>query len=244
MSGSASLILAYHSVDTSGSVISTSPQTFREQMKFLAGSGLRVAPLAEVQQTPGAVALTFDDGFLNFFEHAFPALQEHDFPATVFVVAGYCGGRNDWPSQWPGIPKLELMTWGQLQEIARHGVALGGHTVNHPPLTSLPMEQIETELRECRAVIEDRTGHAAEAFAYPYGDSNENVRACTARHFSLACGTSLAYLSPQSSRFDLPRLDAFYLQKRCWFERLATPAGRAYIALRRRLREWRQLVTR
>ena len=45
------------------------------------------------------LALTFDDGFANFAEHAVPVLQRLSFPATVFVVSGHCGRLNDWPGQ-------------------------------------------------------------------------------------------------------------------------------------------------
>jgi peptidoglycan/xylan/chitin deacetylase (PgdA/CDA1 family) len=36
-----------------------------------------------------AVAITFDDGFADLREHAFPVLQRAKFPATVFVATGY-----------------------------------------------------------------------------------------------------------------------------------------------------------
>ena len=40
-----SCILTYHSLDSSGSVISIRPEIFREQMESLAETGARVAPL-------------------------------------------------------------------------------------------------------------------------------------------------------------------------------------------------------
>jgi hypothetical protein len=56
-----SVILTYHSVDESGSVISTSPALFESQMRWLAASGLPVVPLRSVLRHSGALALPFDD---------------------------------------------------------------------------------------------------------------------------------------------------------------------------------------
>src|ERR1700722_15438811 len=97
--GGRSTILTYHSLDDSGSVISTHPEIFRRQMDFLAASGVPVVPLAETLERAGSGAKTFDDGFRNLLDHAVPVLEQYHFPATIFVVGNYCGGHNDWPSQ-------------------------------------------------------------------------------------------------------------------------------------------------
>ena len=117
-----SSILTYHSVDTANSVISIAPKKFREQMTCLVEMGIPVVPLAEIRSAAGSVALTFDDGFRNFFEHALPALQEYNFPATVFAVSGYCAKQNAWPSQTPEVPALDLMSWSELEQISKAGV--------------------------------------------------------------------------------------------------------------------------
>ena len=167
-----SAILTYHSLDDRGSVISVAPELFRRQMEWLAGAGIPVVPLAAIRNTPGAVALTFDDGFVNFFEHALPLLARHRFPATVFVVSGRCGHRNRWDQKMKGIPDLELMGWSELASAAAAGVTVGAHTVTHPFLTALQDADLERELALCRATIEDRMGRPVESFAYPYGDAD------------------------------------------------------------------------
>src|SRR5438132_3962726 len=99
-------VLTYHAIDESGSVLSTSPRLFAQQMQILAASGVRTVPLTDLPNLISAastsapvVALTFDDGFMSVYEYALPVIAGYGFPATVFVVSDYCGRTNAWPSQ-------------------------------------------------------------------------------------------------------------------------------------------------
>lgn len=239
MSRVLSAILTYHSIDRSGSVISVTPEIFRKQMQVLADGGLTVVPLARIREIPRAVALTFDDGFRNFLEHAMPVLERHHFPATVFVVSGRCGKQNDWPGQWPGTPRLELMNWSELRTIVGRGVELGAHTVNHPDLTKLTNAAVHTQMADSRAEIERETGARVESFAYPYGAVNHDVRRAAQQCFATACGTQLRFVQPGSDPADLPRLDMYYLRRLLWFRQLMSPAGRGYVSMRNGLRRIR-----
>ncbi len=239
-----SCILTYHSLDDSGSVISTPPAVFREQMEWLAAEGVPVVPLDRIRDTPGAIAITFDDGFRNFFHQALPILVEHRFPATVFVVGGFCGGWNDWPSQPTDhlIPKLELMSWQEVEQSSRVGMSIGCHTATHPFLSSLSATDLDDELHRSQSEIEQRIGRAVDTFAYPYGDAPPHVRKAASGYFRFAVTTRLDFLKPGSDALDLPRLDAYYLRSRLWFRGLYNGYGTAYLSLRRGLRVVRQMV--
>jgi peptidoglycan/xylan/chitin deacetylase (PgdA/CDA1 family) len=233
-----SAILTYHSLDLSGSAISIAPNLFRSQMEMLARSGTPVVSLLKVRQHPGSVALTFDDGYLNFFEHALPVLAEYQFPATVFVVSGYCGLQNCWRSRQRCPARLELMGWREIREAARLGIALGAHTVNHPDLSALPEDEVDRELRDCRSSLEDRTSQAVETFAYPYGAWNPVIRLAVSRHFRLGCGTALGYIDARSDPFVLPRIDVMYRRGPRWFPHLMSGSNQAYLTVQR----WRRSV--
>lgn len=203
-----------------------------------------MVPLHRVAATPGGVAITFDDGFQNFYEHAYPVLVNYGFPATVFVVSGACGGTNNWESfrNSDNVPTLPLMDWAQLREIAGRGIELGAHTATHRRLTSIPLPEVEREFDRCRDEIEQKTGKAVVTAAYPYGESNQAVRECASKRFSLCYGTRLAKLSIYSDVSDLPRLDMYYFREPFWFESLWNWYGWAYVESRSTLRRIRQVV--
>ncbi|MGB8522181.1 MAG: polysaccharide deacetylase family protein [Candidatus Acidiferrales bacterium] len=74
------------------------PETFADRMKTIARMGCRVLPLDvaidHLQSgtlPPMSVAITFDDGFHNFFAAAYPILKEFGYPATVYQTTFYSG---------------------------------------------------------------------------------------------------------------------------------------------------------
>ena len=75
------------------------PEAFAQQMGSLSESDAYTTcvedwhnAMRSRQPLPGkAVLLTFDDGYDDFFEFAWPILRKYRFSATVFVVAGRIG---------------------------------------------------------------------------------------------------------------------------------------------------------
>ena len=231
-----SAILTYHSLDASASVISVRPEIFRSHLQSLADSGIPVVPLRSIQDSPGSVAITFDDGFRNLAEHAFPLLDRFRMPATVFVVSRYAGSRNEWPSQPSrGVPRLPLLDWNELGNMPS-GVTAGAHTVTHPHLTSLSAPSSAAEIRESAEEIMARTGQWPAALAYPYGSVSRSVVAIAAKYFDLAVGTELRFVTRSSDPFALPRLDMFYFRDTASLARLFSPLSRACVGLRGRAR--------
>jgi len=232
-------ILTYHSLDDSGSVISITARAFAAQMEFLARNGIPVAPLCDVPSRPGSVALTFDDAFGNFAEKALPILEKHRFPATVFVVTGFCGKFNDWDRRGASIPRLPLLSWGDLASMPRR-ISVGAHTVTHRVLTGLSEPECEDEMRHSREEIEQRLGRSVPCLAYPYGISSAAVRRVAAYHFTLSLGTTLGLLPVRYDNMDLPRIDAYYFRSEAGFKLLFSAAGPPYISIRNFLRKARK----
>jgi peptidoglycan/xylan/chitin deacetylase (PgdA/CDA1 family) len=242
-------VLTYHSLDESGSVLSTPPGVFADQMRILHELAVKVVPLAEVPRLldgpgpPGpVVALTFDDGFRSVYEHGWEILQRHRFPATVFLVTDYCGKTNTWPGQPAHVQPSPLRGWSEVQEMSAAGITFGCHTRTHPDLRKIAPYEAKEEWVSSRKAIEDVTSSPADSFAYPYGFYNDPIKRLAQEHFSVACSSWLGFASGGSDRFALERLDAYYLQSVPLFRRLFSREMRAYILLRRALRDLRARV--
>ncbi len=234
-------ILTYHSLDRSGSVISVAPDLFRAHVRGLRARGFRGVALGEVldawasgrELSARTVALTFDDGFASVREVAAPLLEEAGFRATVFVVAGHLGGRNDWPTQGRGVPVLPLLSVADLRALAASGFEIGAHGVTHAPLDRLEEAAVEEEVAGARRRLEDATGGSVRVFAYPDGRADARARRIAAAHYRGACSTELRAAGPGDPREWLPRLDAYYLRARVPFRLLGTGWGAAYVGVRR-----------
>jgi peptidoglycan/xylan/chitin deacetylase (PgdA/CDA1 family) len=243
-------ILTYHSIDSSGSVISTSPENFRKQMEILAKSSMKVLPLREIalqikenQDLPkNAVTITFDDGFRNLFDTAFPVLKENGFPATVFLVTSFCGKNNRWYGQPDQIPTLELLKWdeiGKMSEIMDFGV----HTANHPDLTKISGNRLQDEIQGAREELIQHLGKSHQAFAYPYGKQSAEARKIVEQNFYAACSTEMNFASQNSDLYFLPRIDMYYFSRNSAFHTIGTSRFQRYVLIRRLLRHFRQALT-
>jgi len=234
----------YHAVEENRSVLSMAPAVFAWQMRWLHDNGLRVIPLSELVQRlhdgnplpPRALAITFDDGFASVYTHAFPILQRYGFPATVFLVSGYIGDRNDWPGQPPSVPRRPLLTWEQIGLMGRQGIEFGAHGLSHARLDRLPRDQVERELLASRARIQEHVGHPVNLFAYPYGRYTDEALRIVSGVYLGACTARPGLVGPQSNPFALARIEVGYVEAPFLFRRLFSPMFTYYLGLRRLLR--------
>jgi len=177
-------ILMYHSISDEPETghpyfwINTSPRLFAEHMKFLRDNDYKVISLSEaveiISQTskdptpntqhtkPRYMVLTFDDGYRDFYTHAFPILKQFGFSPTVFLPTDFISGEK------PGLKGKDHLGWGEVKELHSQGVFFGSHTATHTQLKMLRQDEIEREIRISKETIEDRIGCYVDSFSYPY----------------------------------------------------------------------------
>jgi len=191
-------VLLYHHVCHDREV---TPAGFSAQLDFLASRGWRTTTLAELADhlsgrracPPRSVMLTFDDGYLDNWVHAFPELLRRKMSAVFFVVtdkisdapearrprADEGGALADTLTDERG--SGGFMNWAELSEMAASGCAeVGSHTRSHRGFIRGAAWDLPKELEASKRELEMRLGRPCTALAWPWGDEHPAWRA-TAR---------------------------------------------------------------
>ena len=158
-------ILMYHHVadfDPS-SRYAVSLQAFAEQMQSLNAWGYTTISLTTVVEalTVGAdlperpVVITFDDGYMNVYDHALPVMQKYGYQGVAYIIAGQVeiGG---------------FMHADQLKELRSAGWEIGSHTYHHLDLR-LADTNLQIEILDAKRDLEDLSGGPVDTFSFPYG---------------------------------------------------------------------------
>jgi peptidoglycan/xylan/chitin deacetylase (PgdA/CDA1 family) len=231
-------ILTYHSVDDTGSVLSTHPDTLARQMASLAELGYRGTSLAEVLKQSRSlgrwpernVAITFDDGYQNNLNLAQPILARHGFTASIYLITGYVGGQHDWEQPPPGLGRRSILDWAGVGALAAAGWEIGAHTRTHPDLRKLDPEHVQQEILGSRDDIEQRLSRPVESFAYPGGHVSDQATAIVARELTAGCTTVLRRATGDDPLHLLPRVDMYYVRN---LQRLLMGRLDRYLTFRR-----------
>jgi peptidoglycan/xylan/chitin deacetylase (PgdA/CDA1 family) len=193
---------------------SISPDDFAHQIAYLSEHGYAPVTVSALAETTArgaelperAVAITFDDGFADFYTEAFPVLQRYGFPATLYVTTAFVGGTSRWLAP-EGEGDRPMLTWAQLAEVSAGGIECGGHTHTHPRLDSLEPAEMREEILTCRDLLEARLGAPVRTFAYPFGFYNGRVKSLVRRAgYTSACAVNYAFSSAGEDPFALSRL--------------------------------------
>lgn len=190
-------VLLYHHVGplrlgtTPGLTIS--PERFERQVRWLARrgyTGVRPADwLRWRREGTGLpdqpILLTFDDGYADLADYAFPALRRYGFGAGVFIVTGQLGGTNAW-DEARGAATHRLLTAEQILYWATQGIEFGAHSRTHADLTTLSAPELAKEVVGSRDDLANLLGSQVVSYAYPYGFYNQAVVDCVREAFDLA----------------------------------------------------------
>jgi peptidoglycan/xylan/chitin deacetylase (PgdA/CDA1 family) len=103
-----------------------------------------------------------------------------------------------------------LMTRADLQRLHAGGMTIGAHTVTHPRLSCSTSSLAESEIRECKGLLEAAIGDRVWAFAYPFGDpgsvSDEVLGMAYGGGYEVACVNFGGGLGATLPRFAMPRI--------------------------------------
>lgn len=247
--GPSAIILMYHRVNSENPPWPSdivSPREFEREIAYLRKTtevvslDFLVSKLTENKQlSRNMVAITFDDGYKDNYQFAYPILQKYECPATIFLTTGHIGSSdlfwwdkirfaiwntdmeefemegigkyclNSNSKRLSAMEKIEvclkylttgkknhlidtlldvlkvditpnfgedlILSWDEILEMNLGGISFGVHTVSHPILTRLPLEEAKFEIIRSKKDIEERLGQPATSFSFPNGAFNAEI---------------------------------------------------------------------
>lgn len=167
-------IISYHRFSASASTMAVTPEQFDSQLQLLRAEGFSVMPLVRLAGflqgrealEARSVVIVVTDAHASFYEWAYPLIQRHRVPVTLFIHTDTVGDR-------------EMMSWEQIQAVSASGlVSVQTHSRTGQNLARRPASEtershrrrLEVEVQTSRKQIEQRLpGTEVVHFAYPFG---------------------------------------------------------------------------
>jgi len=201
-------ILLYHYIeplkpgDRLRDSLTVTPEKLGEQLNLIKQSGWQtifmsqaVARLKNPLSQKNQIALTFDDGYRDFYEYAFPLLKQSNLKATIYVI-------------YDTINAPDYLTEAMIKEMLASGlVEIGSHTLDHKQLTAIPAAEAKRQISLSKKMLEERFKIPMITFAYPYGSFDQTlIDQVKAAGYSAAVSVVAGDEQSDANRFFLYRL--------------------------------------
>lgn len=197
-------IIMYHHVNKADPKRqdAVSPKRFDWHMAYLKKHHFNVLSLSTLVQIikqgkplpRKSVVITFDDGYEDNFQYAFPILKKYGFPATIFVITDIVNTEG-------------YLTTTQLKEMLARGIEIGSHTRRHAYLPGILGKTLVEEIKNSKDRLEQELGVTITSFAYPNGGFTEEVKQTVAQAgYESACTTNRGYDRFNRDVYELKRV--------------------------------------
>lgn len=190
-------VLMYHHVNPNPGLVTVSPATFRTHMETIAANGYRAISADDFllflqgrHDLPAkSVLITFDDGYLDNYIHAWPVLQELGLKATIFAVTGWV---DDGPVRRGDLPCPDhktcmariregqgdevMLRWAEIEAMEASGtVEVHSHTHTHTRWDKQLADPaarraaLASDLSQSRNALKERLGREDRHLCWPQG---------------------------------------------------------------------------
>ena len=140
------------------------------------------------------ILLTIDDGFLSFYENAWPVLKEKKIPFILFISTREVGAFN-------------YMTWDQIREISKEDfVEIGNHSHTHEYLVDENQDLIKSDIEKSISIFKKELGRNSYFFSYPFGEYSLQFKdIIKSLGFKYAFGQHSGVMDETKDFYELPR---------------------------------------
>lgn len=187
-----------NSNDSIGENLSVSPKKFKEHLTWLKDNDYQtVFPNFFKNPEPLSfkpIILTFDDGYQDAYDNAFPLLQKYQMAGMFYLIVNKIGT--------PG-----YLTWNEIVEMQKAGMSFGSHTLTHSNLKNLSPANLEREIKGSKEILGQKLGQEITDFCYPSGKyGNEVLKELQTDNYQTAVTTNSGISSLKDNPFLLKRL--------------------------------------
>ena len=174
---------------------------FAREMNWLAKHGYHAVTLKRVYDswTSGArlparpIVISFDDGYLSQYTHAFPVLRAHRWPGVLNMEVNFLHGVD------------ALVPW-RVRTLIAGGWELDAHTLTHPDLTRLDDAELWRQVHGSRLARRREFHVPVDFFCYPAGRYDARVIRAVKRAGFLGATTTKYGLAKPPGLFTLDRI--------------------------------------
>jgi peptidoglycan/xylan/chitin deacetylase (PgdA/CDA1 family) len=213
-------VLMYHRIVSTESLSYSYPQLcthtneFRNHLSLLERLGFTAITFKDYRLfQEGALSLpkkpviiTFDDGYVDTYENAFPLLREFGMNAVVFILGDRQIKENIWDKS-SGLPLAPLVDEQQILEMHDGGWEIGSHSMTHAKLPSLPRDQAWDEISRSRMLLEILLNSPVKTFAFPYGlVDNTTKKMVSDAGYTIGCATYSGPPAFDEDSFEIRRI--------------------------------------
>ena len=144
-------------------------------------------------KTNKEILITIDDGFLSFYENAWPYLKENKIPFILFISTEAVG-------------KNGYMNWEQIKEIEREAFAfIGNHSHSHEYLLEFSLNKFKSDILKSIEIFKNNLGYNPIYFSYPFGEFSLEQTLFIKKYFKYAFGQHSGVIDVNKNPYELPR---------------------------------------
>ena len=173
------------------------PDFLEQTIKDYKQKGFRFVSIDEVSEIlekgkvdKPFVCITFDDGYRDNYTNALPILKKEQVPFAVYATTGFVDNKQSmwwYPNERLGLSRDELLNLA-----AEPLCTIGAHTITHPKLENLSVQEQRVEIKQSKQDLERLLGHSVNHFSYPHGSYNDDtigiIKECGFRTALMAWG--------------------------------------------------------
>lgn len=203
-----------HRSDGENRELEITPEFLKRTIETYRKQGYRFVSIDEACEIIGRgrtdqpfVCLTFDDGYQDNYDIAYPILKQYEIPFAIYITTGFID--NQLPMWWYTNEKLGISTESLKALAADPLCTIGAHTVSHPKLDTLSPQEQQKEIEQSLQELESFLGHPIHHFSYPHGAYNaDTLKIVNDSHFVSALRAWGGTIRKgDASLLELPRIE-------------------------------------